>query len=77
MKSLPSDKAAATEISVNVLKNSENCFFDLTNCINKAIRNNKFPDSLKLSDITAVYKNFNLVINPIIDQSVFYHIRSI
>ena len=56
MKSLPSDKATAEEIPVTVLKNSENCFFDLTNCINEAIRNNKFPDSLKLSDITPVYK---------------------
>ena len=45
VKSLPSDKATAGEIAVNVLKNSENCFLDLTNCINKAIRNNKFPDS--------------------------------
>ena len=50
VKSLPSDKAAAGEIPVNVLKNCGNCFFDLTNCIKKAIRNNKFPDSLKLSD---------------------------
>ena len=31
MKGLPSDKSAAGEIPVNVLKNSENCFFDLTN----------------------------------------------
>ena len=45
VKSLPSDKATAGEIPVNVLKSSENCFLDLTNCINKAIRNNKFPDS--------------------------------
>ena len=59
MKSLPSDKAAAREIPVNLLKNSENCFFDLTNCINKAIRNNKFPDSLKLSDITPVFKKLD------------------
>ena len=59
VKSLPSDKAAAGEIPVNVLKNCENCFFDLTNCINKAIRNNKFPDSLKLSDITPVFKNLD------------------
>ena len=56
MKSLPSDKAAAGEIPINVLKNCENCFFDLTNCIKEAIRNNKFPDSLKLSDITSVFK---------------------
>ena len=73
VKSLPSDKATAEEIPVNVLKNSEICFFDLTNCVNEAIRNNKFPDSLKLSDITPMYKNLTLVIKPIIDQSMFYH----
>ena len=56
VKSLPSDKATAGEIPINVLKN---CFFDLTNCINKAIRNNKFPDSLKLSDITPVFKKLD------------------
>ena len=56
VKSLPSDKTTAGEIPVNVLKNCDNCFFDLTNCINEAIRNNKFPDSLKLSDITPVFK---------------------
>ena len=49
MQSLPLDKATAGEIPVNALKNGENCFFDLTNCINEAIRSNKFPDSLKLS----------------------------
>ena len=54
MKNLLSDKATAGEIPVNVLKHSEICFFDLTNCINEAIRDNKFPDSLKLSDITPV-----------------------
>ena len=59
MKSLPSDKATAGEIPVNVLKNCENCFFDLTNCINEAIINNKFPDSLKLSDITSVSKKLD------------------
>ena len=53
MKSSPSNKAIAGEIPVKVLKNSENCFFDLTNCINEDMI---FPDSLKLSDITPVYK---------------------
>ena len=53
---MPSGKATAGEIPVNVLKNSEIFFFDLTNCINEAIRNNKFPDSLKLFDITPLYK---------------------
>ena len=59
VKNLPSDKAAAGDIPVNILKNSENYFFYLTNCINEAIRNNKFPDSLKLSNITPVYKNLD------------------
>ena len=54
VKNLPSDKAPAGDIPVNALQNSEICFFDLTNCINEAITNNKFPDSLKLSDITSV-----------------------
>ena len=46
VKRLPSDKATAGEIPLKVLKNSEICFFDLISCINEAIRNNKFPDSL-------------------------------
>ena len=57
VKKLPSDKATAGEILVNILKN---CFFDLTNSINEAIRNNKFPDSLKLFDIAALYKKLDL-----------------
>ena len=60
VKSLPSDKATAGEIPVNALKNCGNCFFDLTNCINEAIRNNKFPDFVKLSDITPVFKKLDL-----------------
>ena len=59
VKNLPSDKAAAGEIPVKVVKNSEISFFDLTNGINKAIRNNEFPDFLKLSDITPVHKKRN------------------
>ena len=59
VKSFPSDKATVGETLVNELKNCENCFFDLTNCINKAIRNNKFPDFLKLSDITPVFKKLD------------------
>ena len=72
VKNLPSDKVTAGEIPVKVLRNSEICFLDLTNCINEAIKNNKFRDSLKLSDIPPVYKNLALVMKPIIYQSVFY-----
>ena len=60
LKDLPLDKTTAGEIPVNVLKNSEICFLDLTNHINEAIRNNESPDSLKVSNIT-------------IDQPVFYY----
>ena len=59
VKNLPSDKATAGEIPNNILKNCENCFFGLINCINKAIRNNKFPNPLKLSDITPVFKKLD------------------
>ena len=59
VKSLLSDKTTAGKIPINVLKNCENCILDLTNCINKAIRNNKVPDSLKLSDIIPVFKKFD------------------
>ena len=33
VKNLPSDKATSREILVNILKNSETCSFELTNCI--------------------------------------------
>ena len=59
VKNLSSDKATAGEIPVNILKNREICFIELTKCFNEAIRNNKFPDSLKLSDIIPVYKKLD------------------
>ena len=59
MKTLPSDKASAGEISVDILKNSDFCFSELTKCINKAFNDNKFPDSLKLSDIVPVFKRLD------------------
>ena len=56
VKNLRSDKATAGAIPVNILKNSEICFL---NGIKKPIRNNKFPDSLKLSNVTPVYKKLD------------------
>ena len=55
-KTLPSDKASAGEIPIKVLKESKFCFLELTNCINESLGNNKFPDALKLSHITPVFK---------------------
>ena len=56
VKSLASDKASAGEIPVEILENSEFCFSELTKCINKAFNENKFPDTLKLSDIVPIFK---------------------
>ena len=59
MKNLPSDKATAGEIPVDILKNSEFCFSELTKFINKAFDENKFPDTLKLSDIVPVFNKLD------------------
>ena len=59
MKNLPSDKATAGEIPVDILKNSEFCFSELTKFINKAFNENKCPDTLKLSDIVPVFKKLD------------------
>ena len=42
---------------VATLKKTKNKY--LTNSVKEAIRNNKFPDSLKLSDIKPVYKKLD------------------
>ena len=54
---LPSDKVS--EIPIKILKESTFCFPELTNCINESLTNNKFPDTLKLSDITPVSKKLD------------------
>ena len=61
MKNLPSDKAAASEIPVYIFKNSKYCFSELKKSINKAFKENKFPDTLKLSDIVPAFKKFDAV----------------
>ena len=52
MKNLPSDKVSAGEIPIKILK--ENAF-----CFSESLTNNKFPDTLKLSDITPVFKKLD------------------
>ena len=59
VKNLPSNKETAGEIPVDILKNLEFCFSELTKCINEAFNENKFPDSLKLSDIVPVFKKLD------------------
>ena len=47
------------EIPIKILKERIFCFPELTNCINESLRNNKFPDTLNLSDITLVFKKLD------------------
>ena len=58
-KNLPSDKATAGEIPVDILKNSEFCFSELTKYINKAFNVNKFPDILKRCNIVPVFEKLD------------------
>ena len=59
VKNLPLDKVSASEIPNEILKESTFCFSELSNCINKSLTNNKILDTLKLSDIMPVFKNFD------------------
>ena len=59
VKNLPSDKVSAGEIPIKILRESTFCFPELANCINESLTNNKFPDTLKLSDITLVFKKLD------------------
>ena len=52
MKNLPSDKVSSGEIPIEILKESAFCF-------SESLTNNKFPDTLKLSDITPVFKKLD------------------
>ena len=66
MKNLPLHKVFAGETTIKILKESKFCFPEVTNCINESLTNNKFPDTLKLSNLTPVSKI--LVIKQIIDR---------
>ena len=56
IEGLPSNKAAAGEIPIKVLKESGITFEYLTSCVDEAISSGKFPDSLKLLSIVTVHK---------------------
>ena len=52
----PSGKATAAEIPVDILKNSEFCFSELTKFVNNAFNEKTFSDTLKLSTIVPIFK---------------------
>ena len=55
VKNVPTDKASAGEIPVKFLKESKFCFPEPKNCINESLTSKKFPETLKLPDITPVF----------------------
>ena len=59
VKNLPSDKVSTGENPIKILKESTFSFPELSNCINESLANNKFSDTLKLSDITPVFKKLD------------------
>ena len=54
-----SKKLSAGEIPIKILNEINFCFPQLANCMNESLTNNKFPDTLKLSDITPVFKKLD------------------
>ena len=56
VNNLSSNKAAGGEVPLKILKECDFSFHFLRSCINEAIKNKKFPDSLKLSNIVSVHQ---------------------
>ena len=48
-------RKVAIPIKIVKLANKKNCK-DLANCINECIKQNKFPNELKIADITPIFK---------------------
>ena len=59
LKDLLSDKASAGGIPIKILKETKFCCPKPTNCIYESFTKNKLPDTLKLSNITPVFKKLN------------------
>ena len=59
VKNLPSDKVSAGGIPIEILKESKFCCPKSTNCINASLTNNRLLDTLKLSNITPVFKKLD------------------
>ena len=56
IKNIPNNRAAGGEIPLHILKQSGFTYQMLTDCINGALSEGIFPDSLKSADITPVHK---------------------
>ena len=56
VKNLKDGKAVGGDIPTKILKECEFPFDIITACINKAIETGNFPDSLKMANVTPVFK---------------------
>ena len=72
IKDLKTNKSVGGEIPIQILKESEFTFECLKNCLNHSIEETGiFPSSLKLGNITPIFKRMILLINRITDQLVY------
>ena len=53
------------------MKNSEFYFTELRKCINKTFTENKFPDTLKLSDIVSAFKKLDPTVEKIMYDQLY------
>ena len=60
IKSLSIDKASVSNIPIKILKNSIHiCSEKITNIFNECLINGKFPETLKRTDVTPIFKKGN------------------
>ena len=55
-KNLKHSKAVGGDIPTEILKECKFTFDIITACINKAIETGNFPDSIKMANVTPVFK---------------------
>ena len=68
IKNIPNNKTARRETPLYILKQYGFTYQMLTNCINDALCQSIFPDSLEFANITSVHKKTKLLIKKIIGQ---------
>ena len=59
IKKLPSNKASiSNDIPISVMKQFANCYCEkLTNILNDCLKENRFPNLMKVAEINPVFKN--------------------
>ena len=56
VKNLKDSKAVSEDVPTKILKECEFTFDIIAACINKAIETGNFPESLKMANVTPVFK---------------------